>query len=251
MKIVMLLVLAFLVSCAEQVDEGYRGIKTNFGKVADESLTPGIYFYIPFISNIFEMNVKEEKIDLETECFTKDTQTVKVTLTVTYYPEASLIHKIYSNFGQEWEPKVIAPAVLGSIKDSIGQYAADELVSKREIVKVAAQNEIIKALKTRSVVVSRLDMTNLDFRDEYESAVEAKVVATQQAEKAKNESVRIAEEAKQKVVSAKAEAESMKIRSEALSQNKSLVEYEAVQKWNGVLPTYMMGNSVPFISLGK
>ena len=31
--------------------------------------------------------------------------------------------------------------------------------------------------------------------------------------------------------------------------NKALVEYEAVQKWNGKLPEYLMGNSIPFINL--
>lgn len=33
--------------------------------------------------------------------------------------------------------------------------------------------------------------------------------------------------------------------------NKALVEYEAVLKWNGELPQYMMGNSVPFINVSK
>jgi hypothetical protein len=29
------------------------------------------------------------------------------------------------------------------------------------------------------------------------------------------------------------------------------VNYEAVQKWDGKLPEYMLGNSVPFIDLTK
>lgn len=61
----------------------------------------------------------------------------------------------------------------------------------------------------------------------------------------------IHEEAKQKVIQAEAEAKAMAIKSEALSKNKALVEYEAVLKWNGELPQYMMGNSVPFINVSK
>ena len=57
------------------------------------------------------------------------------------------------------------------------------------------------------------------------------------------------EEAKQKVIAAQAEAKSMAIRAQALTQNKSLVEYEAVQKWDGKMPQYMLGNSVPFINV--
>ena len=41
----------------------------------------------------------------------------------------------------------------------------------------------------------------------------------------------------------------MQIRATALTQNKALVEYEAVQKWDGKLPEYMMGGGVPFISV--
>ena len=40
-----------------------------------------------------------------------------------------------------------------------------------------------------------------------------------------------------------------KIRAQALSENKSLVEWEAVQKWNGILPTYMLGGTTPFINV--
>ncbi|MDR0715579.1 MAG: hypothetical protein LBF25_02290 [Puniceicoccales bacterium] len=50
---------------------------------------------------------------------------------------------------------------------------------------------------------------------------------------------------------AEAEAKSMVIRANALSQNKALVDYEAVQKWNGKLPKYMMGNTLHFINLTK
>ncbi len=60
------------------------------------------------------------------------------------------------------------------------------------------------------------------------------------------------ENAKQQVIAAKAEAESMTIRSQALSQNKGLVEYEAVQKWDGKMPQYMLGNgTMPFVSIGS
>lgn len=248
--VVLFLPVLLLTSCGfEQVDEGYRGIKTEWGKVIGDPLQPGMYFYNPISSKIFEIEVREQKLEGNTSCFTKDTQTVIVSYAVTYYPQPEMIGKIYSQFGHEWYSKVISPAVLGSIKDSIGQYIADDLVSKREAVKAAAQKEIMEALGTRNVNVTRLDITNLDFDDAYEKAVEAKVVAIQKAQEAKNKTVEIEEKAKQTVKAAQAEAESMRIRANALTQNKSLVEYEAVQKWDGKLPQYMMGSSTPFINI--
>ena len=83
----------------------------------------------------------------------------------------------------------------------------------------------------------------------FEKAIESKVTAEQDALKAKNRTVQIEEEAKQKIISAEAEAKSMAIRANALTRNKALVEYEAVQKWDGKLPQYMLGNTVPFLNL--
>lgn len=235
----------------EQIEEGNRGIKKTWGKVQSEALTPGLYFYNPFSSDVFEMSVKEEKLEFDSPCFTKDTQTVQVGATVTYYPDPAKIQDLYSQFGKDWDEKIVKPAVLGSLKDAIGQYIADDLVGKREAVKQAAQKEITDTLAARHVTVTSLSITNLDFEDQYEHAVEEKVVAIQKAAEAKNKTVQVQEEAKQTVATAQAEAESMRIRAQALSQNKALVEYEAVQKWDGKLPQYQFGNSTPFINLSK
>lgn len=250
-----LIVLSFLAltlsACGiERIDEGYRGIKSVWGKYEDATLSPGLYFYNPISSGIDEVSVREEKLEIKTQCFTRDTQTVSVEAIVTYYPDPAAIAAIYSQFGSHWENKVIEPAALGSIKDSIGQYIADDLVGKREAVKMKAQEEIKAALLTRKVNVTRLDLTNLDFNDDYERAVEAKVTAIQKAAEAKNKTVQVQEEAKQTVAKAEAEAKSMQIRSAALSQNKGLVSYEAVQKWNGQLPQIILGNgSMPMLDL--
>lgn len=233
----------------EVVDTGRRGIRIEYGKVTGEPLPEGLYWYNPITSSIKEIEVQEKKIEQTADCFTRDTQKVKITFAMTYYPDPTQIHMMYQQFGDDWEDKIIIPATIGSIKDTIGKYVADDLVGKREEAKDAAQKEIIEHLKKRNVIATRLDFINLDFETAYEKAVEDKVVAVQRAQESKNKTVQIEEQAKQKIISAQAEAESMRIRSQALSTNKSLVEYEAVHKWDGKLPQYMMGSSVPFINL--
>jgi regulator of protease activity HflC (stomatin/prohibitin superfamily) len=240
----------FLTACGcETVDTGHRGIRTTFGEVQGEPLAEGLYWYNPFTSHIVELSVREEKIEGKTACFTRDTQTVTVAYVLTYYPDPTKIHELYKQFGEGWEEKILTPAILGSLKDVVGQYIADDLVGKREAVKSAVYEELKTALAARSVTITRLDLVNLDFDNAYEQAVEAKVVAIQKSAEAKNKTVQVEEQAKQKVISAKAEAESMQIRSQALQQNKGLVEYEAVQKWDGKLPVYSMGQALPFINL--
>lgn len=235
----------------EQIDEGYRGIETNWGKVIGEPLTPGFYFYNPISSSIHEIDVREKKLEGVTACFTRDTQSVQVSYTVTFYPDPTKINKLYSQFGVGWEAQTVGQVVLGSIKDTIGQYIADDLVSKREVAKKTAEKELKDSLEARSVIVTRLDFTNLDFDDAYEKAVESKVVAIQKASEAKNHTVEVEEAAKQTVKTAEAAATAMRIKSQALSQNKGLAQYEAIQRWNGVLPSIMLGNSTPIINLDR
>ncbi len=233
----------------EQVDEGFRGVYTSWGKVEGDALPPGLHFYNPVSGNIFEMEVREQKMEGDTSVFTRDTQTVTIKYAVTYYPDPTKIAQIYSQFGKDWAEKILVPVVLGSVKDTVGQYIADDLVSKRQTAKLTTLKELTEALAKRSITVTNLEFMNLDFDDAYEHAVEAKVVAIQKAAEAKNKTVEVQEQARQTVMAAEADAKSMQIRSAALAQNKGLVEYEAVQKWDGALPQFQFGNSTPFINL--
>ena len=104
-------------------------------------------------------------------------------------------------------------------------------------------------MTNRSLHIMHIHFQDLNYSNNFERAIESKVIAEQRAQEAVNNTKRIKEEAEQKLISAKADAEAMEIKSEALAKNKGLTEYEAVQKWNGTLPRYMMGNSIPFLNL--
>lgn len=250
MKIISLMLCVFFIQCAI-IDTGSRGIKKTFGEIKGEPLSEGLHFYNPITTTIYPYNIREEKFEGKTAIFTKDTQRTDVEFAVTWMPDEKMVHMIYKNIGNELqvEQKIIRPVVLGSIKDSIGQIIADDLVSKRELATDNAMALIQKNLAGRHIIIKDLQFTNIDFDANYEEAVEQKVVAIQKAQKAKNDTVRIEEEAKQKIKIAEAEAESMRIKSEALSHNRGLVEFEWVQKWDGKLPQYNFGNAVPMINL--
>lgn len=247
-----ILVLLSIASCGlKVVDTGNRGVETRFGKVVSESLPEGLYFFNPFTSNIVELDVRESKMEAETMGYTKDVQNVRVIYAINFMPDATQMHVLYEKIGRDWAAKMIPQVLLGKVKQVIGQYEAVKLVSERQLATAAMFDTIKEELAAKGVIVKNFEITNLDFNDPFENAVEAKVVAIQEAEEAKNKTVRVREEADQKIISAKAEAESMRIRAQALTQNKSLVEYEAVQRWDGKLPHMMTGNTIPFLNVTK
>lgn len=231
------------------IDTGHRGVKSYFGKVEEQSLPEGLYFYNPLTSNIIELDVRETRMEQTTDAYSKDAQNVKISYVINYHPDANQMHTLYQKIGSDWAAKIVPQIILGRVKEVIGKYEAVQLISKREEAIAEIYAGIESKLLEKLITLKNFQVTNVDFNDAFENAVEAKVVAIQQAEEAKNKTVKIKEEADQRIISAKAEAESMRIRSQALQQNKGLVDYEAVQKWDGKLPEMMMGNSMPFINL--
>ena len=157
---------------------------------------------------------------------------------------------MYRDVGRDWEQKLIPQVVLGTLKEVVGKWDAVDLISNRDKAAATAYDAIAKNLGDRNVEISRFEITDISYTAEFETSVEQKVIAQQKAIEEQNRTKQIEEQARQKVLSAEAEAKSMQIRAEALEQNAKLVEWEAVQKWNGVLPQYMLGGgATPFINL--
>ena len=251
--LLILLVVMFIVICnpIAMVGVGERGVKVTLGRVSPESYSEGIHLITPFISKIKTMNVKTQKDNIVTSVYTKDIQQAKISYVVNYNLQPENAHKMYREVGMQYRDTILMPVVEGIIKDVIGKWNAQDLVANRE----EATNDILDKLKAqlndKYINVTGFQIININYSEVFERAIESKVTAEQEALKAKNKTVQIEEEAKQKLISAEAEAKSMSIRANALTKNKALVDYEAVQKWDGKMPTYMMGNSIPFINVSN
>jgi len=232
------------------VDTGQRGIKTTFGEVVSKSLPEGIYFYNPITSNIVEMDTRVQRLDSETDTYTRDVQQAAIKYTLNYRLQQDAAHLMYRDIGRDWENKLIPQVVLGTLKEVVGKWDAVDLISNRDKAANTAFDQIRANLAERNVEVSRFEITDIAYTHEFENSVEQKVIAQQKAIEEQNRTKQIEEQARQKVLSAEAEAKSIQIRAQALERNAKLVEWEAVQKWNGVLPQYMLGNgATPFINL--
>lgn len=248
-----------LTACgAEIIDTGHRGVKTRFGEIQGEPLPEGLYFYNPFTTSIVEIDTRLRQRTYNIDAYTRDVQQASMGIAVTFSFNAEHVSKVYATVGGLWEQTLLADLIPDAVKNVIGRYEAVELISLRD--KVAP--EVVAQLKSRiadkakerglpvdAIAVGSFALTDIQFTKEFEQAVEAKVTAVQNAEQERNRTVQVTEKAKQDVIKARAEAEAMTIKNQSLAQNKALIEYEAVLKWDGKLPQYMMGSSVPFVNI--
>ena len=244
---ILILFVIFVIFCnpVAIVGVGQRGVKVTLGRVSPQSYQEGVHFVTPFISKIKVMDVKTQKVNITTEVYTKDIQQARIN----YNLIPQYAHQMYREVGMDYVDNILMPVVEGNIKDVIGRWNAQDLVANRAAATADILSKLQNQLKSKYINVSSFQIIDIDYSDVFEKAIESKVTAEQEALKAKNKTVQVQEEARQKLISAQAEAQSMKIRATALSQNKALVEYEAVKKWDGKLPEYMLGNSVPFINV--
>lgn len=252
-RIIFILSFLLLTSCGfDMVGTGRVGVKTQFGKILQSGIPEGLHFYMPFTGkSIDEVDMTIQSEEGIEKTFTKDNQEITVSFTVTHRYDPDQSEFIYRNGNKKYFSKVAPQILKGLMKEVVGKFDAETIVSQRPKVNNDVELALREKLKINKIIVDNFEVTNFAFDPAYQKAIEDKMIATQKALEAKNHTVQIEEEKTQAIMEAQGQAEAMRIKSQALAANKNLVEYEAVQKWDGKLPTMMMGNSTPFININS
>ena len=222
--VALLLVVILLANSLAIVPVGSTGIMLTLGRVEEgKALSEGMHLKIPFIQKIVSMDNRVKKLELSTEAFSRDIQTVSATLAVNYrmIPEKSF--EIYRKHGTQFENNIIVPATHEVLKSVCAQYTAEELISKRAESSDMMRDELAAKLGELGIEISDFNIINFDFSAEFIEAVESKQVAEQLKKKAATENeTAIAQAEREKQVSIKqseAEAERVRIQAEAKAQS--------------------------------
>ena len=235
----------------ETVDTGKRGVTIQFGEPTG-TLDEGLHFVNPFTTSVKQLSVRQLKWTSETNVYTEDVQPANVKYTLTYSLSPDKVLETYQTVGEGWADAQIPQVTLQAIKDVFGDSeAVADAIQKRGEVQSKIRAKLAADLRKKGIILHGFELEDIRFSQEFENANEQKQVAVEKANAAKNRTVQIQEEAKQRVITAQAEADAMRIRAEALARNPALTEYEAVKKWDGRLPQFMLGNSTPMININK
>ena len=85
-------------------------------------------------------------------------------------------------------------------------------------------------------MVEDIVLRDIDLSPELGKAIEAKMVAEQQANQARFTQVQTQIEAETAVISARGEAEAIRVRGDALRLSPSFLRWKIVERWNGRSP---------------
>ena len=244
------------------VDAGHRGVLLHWNAVNTgiPPLEEGLHFVVPFQDTVVNMEVRTLKFVRSTSSASKDLQTVSTEVTVNYQPSPNSVNVLYKEVGPDYENRIIQPAIDEVVKQVTANYNAEELITKRPLVKTDIEGEITTRLNEFNIITEVISITDFQFSSLFAQAIENKVEAEQRALQATNELRRIQIEAQQReaeaqgiakanIAEAQGEAEAIRIINEALAQNPNYLEWLKTQRWDGRLPLVVGEGGTPFIQI--
>ncbi len=249
--VALLLVLVVLGGMFTIVDAGHTGVVVTLGKVKEGVLQEGIHMKVPFIQQVVKIDNRIRKLEVNTEAFSKDLQSVNTVLAINYRVDTAKSYSIYKNIGADYETVLVTPAVNEVLKAITATYTAEESVTNRSLISDGLVEGLNEKLNAIGLYVTDVNIIDFDFSEAFITAIEEKQVAQQQLLKAETEK-------KTRITNAEADAEAVKIRAQAEAEaneivSKSLtenvIENKKIEKWDGVLPK-VTGGSDTIIDLG-
>ena len=259
------------------VESGHVGVVRTLGAVQPKALGEGFHLKKPFMDKIEQIDIRLTAATAKAVSASKDLQTVKTQVTLQYSITGDLAPLIFQKIGKRATVSLalIEPAIQESVKAITAKYTAEQLVTKRAEVKVEIQEAINKFISVTlaekeispsALKIANVAITDFDFSDEFNRAIELKVKAEQEALQAKNEKIRrvtqaeaAAEEKKLAAgarafeieVASKARAEAIEREAKALRSNPQIIQLRVAEKWDGTLPRFSGGGAVPFVDVNS
>jgi len=275
-----LCLLALIATGCTRVPAGYTGIKVNmYGTergVSNEKIVTGWVFYNPLSQKIYKFPTF-----MQTAVWTKDTRegspydesitfqtndglTINADVAMNYYFIPDKVPELFRRFRKqpkEIEATYLRTKIRAAFVDVAAKWSVEDFIrNKAGFLRAVEQlaKERLEPQGFRIDIVTFIGSPRVP--QSVTKSIEAKIEATQLAEKKKRELEQARADAEKLIARAKGEAEARIIKAKAIAQanriiaqslTRELILYEAVKKWNGVQPRVVSGESGLLLNLGE
>lgn len=201
-----------------QVSTGEVAVVRHMGKVSGIR-EAGIYWDWYFTNDYEMYDTKVREINIDTSTYSKDNQTITVQADLQYTIDSAQVDKIATEYGSidKLESKITNIA-LDNIKAVFAQNSATDVITNRADIGSNISQTVSNSINDGYYVrVKTIVLTNIDFTDDFEAAVAAKVAEEQKKQQALIEQERQLAEAEnnKKIAIANAEAEAQAAKTKA------------------------------------
>jgi len=262
-KVALGLLIIGLTACSK-VPAGYQGVIVNlYGSdkgVAEKPVGVGRYYVgineELFLFPTFLQNytwIFNKKDDESITMQTSEGLSINSDVGITYSIKPENVVKVFQKYRLGVE-EITNTFLRNMVRDAMNTVAStmtveqiygsnkEQFISKvNNLVKTQALNDGIEVDKIYLIGSFRLPQTVIQ-------AINSKIQATQNAMKVENEIATSEAQAKKTIIEAEARAKANLTLSNSLTPE--FLQYQALQKWDGKLPT-VSGGAIPFIPLPK
>ncbi len=253
------------------VESGEVAVVKTLGKITNVR-SAGVSFDLWFMTDYTKYDTKVQDVEITTASYSSDAQTMDVLMTLQYQIMPEKVMEIATQYGtlSTLESRIQSIAIEKT-KSVLSSHTAMDIIANRATVSPEVELAIKNAIGNEYYVnVTAVVLTNIDFSDAFEQAVEEKMIAEQAKLKADYENqTKVAQAeaeaqaklkaAEAEVEIAKAEAEALKIAAQAEAEaNKVLgesltdkvIQAKFYEKWDGKLPSVMSDGGI-ITDIGK
>ena len=261
-----LVVLFFSLTCCTVVDNSEVGIKfkkfslTEQGKLVATPVT-GFTFYNPITTAVYTYPVYIQRVDYSPFVVTtRDAATFSMDPLLAYQLDRSRATDVFAKYRRplrDIESGYMRTCIYDAYRITANNYTSDELMASRARFEAEVREMLDRSLGSEGFIISEFT-SQITPPASLSQAIEAKNQAIQEALKAENLIKQAEANAKIAIAQAEGEAKALKIKADgeayynrtvAASLNELLVRQDAVEKWDGKLPTYNGGGAIPFLNI--
>lgn len=266
---IVLMVIGLITSAVKQIDAGFVGVKSLFGKVQPDILPSGLNFVNP-VMDVRSLDIRTQNYTMSGQhdegaktgddairVLTADGLEVTIDLSVLYRVIPEEAPRLIREIGVNYEDKIVRPITRTRIRDNAVYYDAVSLYStKRDEFQDRIFKSIDQDFKKRGLFLENLLVRNITLPGSVKAVIEQKINAEQDAQKMQFVLLKEKQEAERKRVEAQGIADYQRIVSESLSERQ--LQYEQIKAMrelagsaNSKIIVMPSKGSVPIILDGK
>lgn len=252
------------------VDSSEVAVVKTAGVIEPNVLREGFAVSMNPMSSLNKFNIKQRKLELSSKSaavvdtndviydnpiivLTKERLQIPIDMTIMYSLKPEKAADILKNFGEDivWDDKIVITNIRNITRGVIGDVSIGELISNRDKYEKEILTSMNVITQKYGVTIHQVMVRDIGIPNQIQDSVKQKMIAEQNAEKAKFDVEKAKQDAQVEIERQKGVAEANKHLTSSLSPQ--LIEYKRLQmeqmkieKWNGVNPaTLMTGGNIP------
>ena len=255
------------------IDSGHVGIVKTWGK-AVEQVGAGLHFKVPFQDTVEVIEIRTRKNVEKMPSSSKEQLPLTVEVSANWTVNKSAAMDLFKKYGglEQFEQRILSPRFRSATKDAIPKFTAEQLIRNRAAAITEIEKRFDKEMAEYPVSMDNVQIENIILPKPYLDSIQQKLNAKNLADAEQHKLDRQRLEAMREVntadakakgiekvakadadairIKGEAEAKAIQAKAKALQDNPNVISLTQAEKWDGKLPsTVLGGKNLPILNL--